>query len=408
MPLPRLVVLGTGFAAFNLVKHLKDDYRITVVSPRNHFLFTPLLPSTTVGTLEFRSIIEPIRHARQDVQFYHAWAKVLDPRTRVLQCEGVGSGHPFTVEYDVLVVAVGAVTNTYNVPGVKDHALFLKELHDARELRQRIITCFERANLPGISREERRRLLQFVICGGGPTGVEYAAELNDFLVEDLQRSYPDLVSEARICLVEAGREILSTFDEKLRKYATRLFRRERISVLTESPVVKVDEGSVHLQDGSELPYGLLLWSTGNAPTTFAAGVDLPKDRLARFVTDRYFRVKGYEDIYAIGDCGVIEGGELPATSQVAQQEGYYLARSLNSLARKKPVKPFVYRHYGMLAYIGSNKALADLPQVKGKGFSTWLFWRSAYFTKLVRWKNKILVVFDWTKAFLFGRDASRF
>lgn len=408
MSLPRLVVLGTGFAAFNLVKHLKDDYFITVVSPRNHFLFTPLLPSTTVGTLEFRSIIEPIRHARKNVQFYHARARTLDSQKHLLHCEGAGNGHTFTVEYDVLVVAVGAVTNTYNVPGVKEHALFLKELHDARELRQRIITCFERASLPGISKEERRQLLHFIICGGGPTGVEYAAELNDFLVEDLQRSYPELVSEARIVLVEAGREILSTFDEKLRSYATDLFRRERISLLTESPVVRVDEHAVHLQDGSELPYGLLLWSTGNAPTAFAVAASMPKDRMARFITDRYFLVKGYENVYAVGDCGVIEDGELPATSQVAQQEGRYLAKALTRRARNRYVEAFTYRHLGMLAYVGGNKALADLRNFKGRGWATWLFWRSTYLTKIVSVKNKVLVLFDWIKTQVFGRDISQF
>jgi NADH:ubiquinone reductase (non-electrogenic) len=408
MQVPRLVVLGSGFGAFNLIKHLKADYDVTVVSPRNHFLFTPLLPSTTVGTLEFRSIIEPIRHARKDVRFYHAHARQLDTGHGMVTCEGAGDGHAFRVGYDVLVIAIGAVSNTFNVPGVAEHALFLKELNDARELRQRIITCFERANLPGVTVEERQRLLRFIVCGGGPTGVEFAAELNDFLMEDLRSSYPDLVAEARIYLVEAGKEILNTFDEKLRKYATDLFRRERINVLTDSPVVKVDAMSVHLEDGSDLPYGLLLWSTGNAPTPFAIETELQKDGRSRFIVDSYFRVKGHEHIYALGDCSVVEDKELPATSQVAQQQGKYLARALTARARKKPVEPFEYRHLGMLAYIGSNRALADLQSVKGRGWSTWLFWRSAYLSRIVSVKNKVLVLFDWIKAQVFGRDTSQF
>src|SRR5437867_4379873 len=121
MPRARLVILGTGFGAFNLVKHLKDDYEVTIISPRNHFLFTPLLPSTTVGTLEFRSIIEPIRHARKNVRFYHAIADGLDTEKHIVRCEGVGNGHCFSVVYDILVVAVGAVSNTFNVPGVAEH-----------------------------------------------------------------------------------------------------------------------------------------------------------------------------------------------------------------------------------------------------------------------------------------------
>jgi NADH:ubiquinone reductase (non-electrogenic) len=408
MSLPRLVILGTGFGAFSLVKHLRSSYAVTIVSPRNHFLFTPLLPSTTVGTLEFRSIIEPIRHTRKNLDFFHAVAKGLDITQQVVQCEGIGDGHGFTVGYDVLVLAIGAASNTFNVPGVLEHALFLRELNDARVLRQRIITNFERANLPGVPVEERQRLLHFVICGGGPTGVEFAAELNDFMVEDLHHSYPALVAEARISLVEAGKEILSTFDEKLRKYATDLFRRERISVLTESPVNKVDEQKVFLDNGSELAYGLLVWSTGIGPTPFAKAVDLPKDRRSRILVDRHFRVKGYDNIYALGDCGAVDGEELPATSQVAQQQGKYLSKALVRRASKKTVPPFQYHHLGMLAYVGSNRALADLQNFKGRGWYTWLFWRSAYLSRIVSLRNKVLVLFDWMKTQMFGRDISQF
>jgi NADH:ubiquinone reductase (non-electrogenic) len=194
---PRLVILGTGFGAFNLIKNLNDDCAITVVSPRNHFLFTPLLPSTTVGTVEFRSIIEPIRHAREGIEFFHARAEHLDPERRVLECTGVaderadvGGPERFSLSYDLLVIAVGAVSNTYGVPGVAGHALFLRELNDARELRQRIIRCFERANLPATTPGDRLRLLHFVVCGGGATGIEFAAELNDFMMDDLRHHYP--------------------------------------------------------------------------------------------------------------------------------------------------------------------------------------------------------------------------
>ncbi len=403
-----LLVLGTGFGAFNLVRHLNDEYDITIVSPRNHFLFTPLLPSTTVGTIEFRSIIEPIRHARKDLCFFHAYAEDVDTAARTVRCIGVADRHAFDVPYDVLVIAVGAVSNTFGVPGVAEHAMFLKELHDARELRQRIIRNFEQANLPGLGADERQRLLHFIICGGGPTGVEFAAELNDFLLEDLQNAYPQLVAEARITLVEATKEILSTFDEKLRRYATALFARQRISVLTESPVIKVDEHAVYLKDGSRLPYGLLLWSTGNGPTALVDRLTFPKDDRSRILTDEYFRVKGYENIYAIGDCTAIESNPLPATSQVAQQQGKYLARALNRLARGKPVEPFRYKHLGMLAYIGGRRALADLNEVKGRGWATWLFWRSAYLTRIVSLRNKFSIIADWTKALVFGRDISQF
>ncbi len=251
-------------------------------------------------------------------------------------------------------------------------------------------------------------MLHFVVCGGGPTGVEFAAELNDFLVEDLRRSYPQLVPEAKITLVEAAKIILSTFDEKLRDYATEIFRRQHIAVLTSSPVVKVEQGLLHLADGSELPFGLLLWSTGNGPTEFTRNAPLPKDPRDRILIDSFFRVRDLDTVYAIGDCSVIEKTPLPATSQVAQQQGKYLARVLNARVENKDIKPFTYRHLGMLAYVGSDRALADLDPIKGRGWATWLFWRSAYLSKIVSLKNKTLVLFDWFKAKIFGRDISQF
>ena len=405
----RLVILGSGFASFSLLKNIDTPlYDVVVVSPRNHFLFTPLLPSTTVGTIEFRSIIEPVRTAKENITFYHAYCSSISAERNTIHCKNSLDGNAFTLPYDILVFGVGAMSNTYGIEGVEQYTLPLKELADARAIRQRIIENFERASTPGLQYEERKRLLHFVVVGGGPTGVEFAAELHDFLTEDLVDSYPVMVPDVDITLLEAGDQILNTFDAALSEYTVKNFQRQKISVRLQSQVAKVKEKELILKDGSHVPYGLLVWSTGNTQTPLVKSLPFEKDSASRVITDAYFHVKGFHNIYAFGDCATIEGQALPATSQVAQQEGYYLARSLNALAKNKSVLPFKYRHYGMLAYIGSNKALADLPQVKGKGFSTWLFWRSAYLTKLVRWKNKILVVFDWTKTFIFGRDASRF
>ena len=406
---PKLVVLGSGFAAFSLLKEIDTRlFEVTAVSPRNYFLFTPLLPSTTVGTIEFRSIIEPVRKACPDVRYYQAICTSVDPERKQIICEGAPDGTGFELPYDVLVIGIGAVSNTYGISGVKEHALFLKDLADARAIRQRIIECFEQAAQPGTPEDQRKRILQFVVVGGGPTGVEFAAEMHDFLREDLEKAYPDLTPSVTIILLEATHQILSTFDATLGAYTMRLFRRQRIQVRTGTPVVRVEEEKIVLRDGIEVPYGLLVWSTGVGPTDLANALPFSKDRGFRILTDDYFSVNGARGVYSIGDCAVIEGKDLPATAQVAQQEGRFLAQHLRRLQRGRAIKPFRYRHYGMLAYVGSGKALADLASFKGRGFSTWLFWRSAYLTRLVSLKNKVLVLFDWFKAFCFGRDISRF
>ena len=406
---PKLLVLGTGFAAFSLLKSLnRDSFDTTVISPRNHFLFTPLLPSTTVGTLEFRSIIEPIRRGVPGIRYYQARCTKVDTIHKEIFCNGIIDDVPFRLEYDILVIAVGAVNNTYNIPGVEQHALFLKELLDARAIRERIIDCFERASQPALSEDRRKHLLHFVVVGGGPTGVEFAAEMHDFIREDLRKPYSPLIPHVKITILEAGPSILNTFDGVLSDYTARFFRRQQIEVRTNSPVTRVETDAIVLKNGDIVPYGLLVWSTGIGPTKLVQSLSLPKSKSFRLITDAWFRVQGSDGLYALGDCAAFDSMEFPATSQVAQQEGRYLAKVLKYSLLGRSIAPFHYHHYGMLAYVGSNRALADLAAVKGRGFSTWIFWRSAYLTKLVSLKNKILVVFDWMKTFVFGRDISRF
>ncbi|HEY6951202.1 MAG TPA: FAD-dependent oxidoreductase [Bacteroidota bacterium] len=405
----QLVVLGTGFAAFSLLRSLNTDlFDATVISPRNHFLFTPLLPSTTVGTLEFRSIIEPIRKAFPRIRYHQGRCTAIDTSQKEVVCESVLDRRPFRLRYDILVVAVGAVNNTYNIEGVEEHALFLKEIIEARQIRERIIDCFERASQPSISEERRKSLLRFVVVGGGPTGVEFAAEMHDFVKEDLRKAYAPLMQDVSILILEAGPSILSTFDAVLSNYTARLFRRQQIEVMTNAPVIRVGTDVIELKNGTNVPYGLLVWSTGIGPTPVVRSLPFPKTKTSRILTDEFFRVKAYDGVFAVGDCATFESFEFPATSQVAQQEGRYLARTLLKMLKNKPVKPFRYHHYGMLAYVGGRRALADLAAIKGRGLATWIFWRSAYLTKLVSARNKILVLFDWLKTVVFGRDISRF
>ncbi len=406
---PRLVILGSGFGAFSLLKNIDAaHYRVTVVSPRNHFLFTPLLVSTTVGTIEFRSIIEPVRTAREGVVYHQAWCTGIDPGEQSVTCQSALDGNQFMLAYDFLVIAVGSVSDTFDTPGVHEYALFIKDLSDARAIRQKIIECFEKASAPDIDVEKKKHMLNFVVVGGGPTGVEIAAEIHDFLRDDVRKWYPDLARLARIVLLEAMETILSSFDKKLSEYTAKFFARENIAIRTKSPVIKITKHAIILKDETEIPFGIVIWSAGNGATPLVEKATLPKDNRNRVIIDEYTRVKGYETVFALGDCSVMDGRELPETAQVAQQQGIYLAKELNRRAEGKCARQFLYEHSGMLAYIGSRRALIDLPHIKTYGMAAWLFWRSAYLTKLVSWKNKILVLFDWFKTSVFGRDISRF
>jgi len=407
----KVVVLGTGFSAFSFIKKIdRKKYDITIVSPRNHFLFTPLLPSTTVGTIEFRSIIEPIRNL-DNIVYHQAYCLNADTAGKTVTCEDGDTGKIFSLGYDYLVIAVGEGTNTYNIEGVKEYALFLKELSDARKIRTKVIDCFENASLPGLTEEEKRNYLRFVVCGGGPTGVEFAAELHDFLEDDVRKKYRELVKYTEVVLIEAGETVLASFDKKLSEYTMKIFKRQKISLMTKSYISRVTDKKIFLKDGNEMNYGVLVWATGNLPTGFINSSGFNRDGKGKLFVDSYFRLKKdsenvFEDIFAVGDCTGMESGELPATAQVAQQQGIFLAKFFNKGMSLK--NSFKFKNLGMLAYIGGHKALADTPQFKGTGFKTFIFWRSAYLTRLVSFKNKLLVIFDWTKTFLFGRDVSNF
>ena len=266
----RLVVLGTGWGSYSVLKFVdKKLFDVIVVSPRNHFLFTPLLCSTTVGTLEFRSIIEPVRNTgfRDEHHFQLAEAVALHQDEKKLVCVSTLNNEAREFYYDKLVIGVGAVGNTFGVSGVFEHAFFLKEIADARKIRNQILKNFELAMQPGISMEDKKQLLHFVIVGGGPTGVEFGAELYDFMKQDVTRLYSHEREHVRVTLIEA-RHILPSFDERLRHFAEKKIKQRKQFNLIQNSVAEVCSDHVKLQDGAVVPCGLVVWSTGLAPRPF--------------------------------------------------------------------------------------------------------------------------------------------
>jgi len=408
-PRPRLVILGSGFAGYSLAKSLpKGLFDLTVVSPRNYFVFTPLLPSAVVGTVELRSILEPVRRRVRHARMVEAAAERVDWDARVVRCRSSVSDEQVAIPFDLLVVAVGSAVADYGVPGVAEHALPLQDVSDARRIRTRILRQLASADLPGLAEKEVRRRLTFVVCGGGATGVEIAAELHDFVDEELREVFPGVARQARVVLLEAGHRLLGGFGEALARYTGEHFLREGIEVRTSTPVARVEAERVVLADGSDVPCGMVVWAGGLAPRPLVRDLGFPLDPRGRLVVDRTLRLPGVAGAFALGDCAACGDPPVPATAQVAQQQGKHLARALRLEASGRHAPPFDFTNFGMLAYIGGRQALADLPGVEWSGRLAWLFWRSVYLTKLVSLANKVKVLFDWAKAAVFGRDTSRF
>jgi len=323
---PKLVVLGTGWGSVALLKTLHaDEYHVTVVSPSNHFLFTPMLPSATVGTLELRSLVEPVRKIVAGVKghFLKASAEEVEFEERLLECSSIGPDgreRRFYLPYDKLVLGVGSVTNPHGVKGL-ENCHFLKDITDARLIRNAVVRNLETASLPTTSDEERKRLLSFVVSGGGPTGVEFAAELYDMLNEDLTKYFPKLLrSEISVHVIQSRSHILNTYDEALSKYAEGRFAHDSVDVLTNSRVKEVfpDRIQFSQKDESgkiitkEIPMGFCLWSTGVSQTEFCQRIakklgDAQNNKHA-LETDTHLRLAGAPlgDVYAIGDCSTVQ------------------------------------------------------------------------------------------------------
>ncbi|CAG8458914.1 4448_t:CDS:10 [Ambispora gerdemannii] len=391
-----LVILG-----FKLFKDLStDNYSLIVVSPRNYFVFTPLLASTSVGTLEFRCITEPVRKFVPKVDFYQAYADTIDFEKQIVHCTSnlEKKRDKFSLSYDTLVIAVGANSNTFGIPGVGEYALFLKDVSDARKIRQRVIECFEHASQPGVTEETKLGLLHFVVVGGGPT--------------------------VRLSIYDIAPQILGSFDIGLRDYATKKFTRKGIQIRTNKRVMEIKANHLIIREEGEVPYGMIVWATGltDNPLTRNIGDRIMKDDTAkRLLTDDKLRIieknsgKPITNVYAIGDCATIKDNDLPPTAQVANQKARYLRRVLQGLAidPQYVVNPFKFHNFGVMAYIGKKEALVDMtkavsPQAKESGMLAWLLWRSVYLSYTVSIRNRLLIPMYWFLTLLFGRDISRF
>ncbi|XP_030488207.2 internal alternative NAD(P)H-ubiquinone oxidoreductase A2, mitochondrial [Cannabis sativa] len=436
---PRVVVLGTGWAACRFLKGLDTNiYDVVCISPRNHMVFTPLLASTCVGTLEFRSVAEPVSRIQSALAsnpnsyFYLASCSGVDTEKHEVYCETVSNGglsnepYRFKVAYDKLVIASGAAPLTFGINGVEEHAFFLREVNHAQEIRKKLLLNLMLSENPGISEEEKKRLLHCVVIGGGPTGVEFSGELSDFIMRDVRERYSHVKDDVKVTLIEAN-EILSSFDVGLRQYATNHLTKSGVRLMR-GVVKEVHQKKIVLNDGTDVPYGLLVWSTGVGPSNFVKSLHLPNSPGGRIGVDQWLRVPSAEDVFAMGDCaGFLEQTGrpvLPALAQVAERQGKFLVELFNKIGKQNGGKafsandipfgdPFVYRHLGSMATVGRYKALVDLRQSKDAkgislaGFLSWFIWRSAYLTRVISWRNRFYVAVNWATTLVFGRDNSR-
>eukprot|EP00929_Paragymnodinium_shiwhaense_P030538 TRINITY_DN1728_c1_g1_i3.p1 TRINITY_DN1728_c1_g1~~TRINITY_DN1728_c1_g1_i3.p1 ORF type:complete len:512 (+),score=142.96 TRINITY_DN1728_c1_g1_i3:101-1636(+) len=442
----KVVVLGSGWGSLSFVKKLDYDlYDVTVVSPRPFFFYTPLLCGSTTGIVSPGSIIEPIRDQAPGARYLHVTCTDVDLESRKVSCASADGS--LELEYDHLVVAVGAQPNTFGIPGVDKHAMFLKEVEHGRALRQHFLGRIEQAEVALATNQisKAKDLLRVVVVGGGPTGVEFCGELNDFIVKDLSRQFPNLAPYFKVVLVEALPSLLTMFQKNVGSYVKEHFEGKGIEVRVQNMVKEAEEDKVHIKtkDGTidTINYGTLVWVAGVGMRPFTRslcqkiGAEKGQSDRRGLLVDQALRVRGTKlgEVFAVGDCAV---SGKPPTAQVAAQQGKFLGRmfrhGVNDNITNEDAPAFHYHHQGTMAYIGDNEGAAelfpkgllklgtnsvtdhfvwrslygDVDHAQFLGLAGFAVWRSVYFNKMYSRRGCWSVGSDWTRTFLFGRPAA--
>ncbi|HZF32691.1 MAG TPA: NAD(P)/FAD-dependent oxidoreductase [Candidatus Angelobacter sp.] len=400
---PRVVIVGAGFGGLVAARALrKVAAKVTVIDRRNYHLFQPLLYQVATAGLSPADIASPIRGILRD----QANAEVLMARVTGVdraRREVMIDGSERRIPYDYLIIAAGARHAYFGHDEWEDVAPGLKKIDDATAIRHRILVAFEKAETTA-DPEERRRLLTFVIVGGGPTGVEMAGAIAELakmtLVKDFRTIDP---ASARVILVEGGPRVLLAFPEDLSAKARHSLEKLGVEVLTNTPVELCDAGGV-VSAGMRIEARTILWAAGVQAAPAAKWLQADKDRAGRVKVNPDLTVPGEPDIFVIGDNATVvqaNGQPVPGVAPAAKQMGQHVARVIAGRIAGKPVAtPFRYRNYGNFATIGRHAAVADFGWLKLSGYPAWLLWGAAHIYFLIGFRNRLAVMLDWLWAYV--------
>lgn len=415
----RIVVVGGGFAGLHLLRHLERRLRpgeahVILLDRNNYHLFTPLLYQVATGELPAHAVAYPLRRVAVEAhaRFVQTEVESVDIGAKVVR---TADGD---IPYDRVVVVPGSVTNDFEIPGVAQHALFLKDLRDAHEVRRRILSSFERAVLER-DPERRRRLLSFVLVGAGPVGVELAAGMRDLMVGSLRPMYPDIHMDRDIdvVLLDGADRVLPSMDPRLSKIAAARLAELRVRVILRTLVSEIAPGTVLTKDGQRFVGDTIVWAGGVRTHPLVASMDaLPHARDGRLVVDASFRVGGRPDVLAFGDAAAVEvaGMPLPQLAQVAVLESPYAAEDLMRALRGLPLAGYQHKRKGDLIALGRREAAAEVRRFLGLpvgtlifgGFPAWTVWRVNYLMQLLGVRNRATLLLEWTLSYFFSRMVS--
>lgn len=398
---PRVVIVGAGFGGLNAARELAGkDVDVLVIDRNNYHGFWPLLYQVATAGLEPESVAYPVRailRQHSNISFMMAEVTGVDFERKLIHTSTAA------LPYDYLILAAGSANNYFGNDKLADHTYGLKDVDDAEQLRNQVLSNFEYA----VSEQDprmRRRLMTIVIIGGGPTGVELAGAYIELVRHVLVRDYPMLdISEARVILVEAADKILASFPDSLRTNALRRLQRMGVEVRLKTAVASVDEDHVTFADGSSLEAATVVWAAGVRAAPLADLLGVKQARGARVPVEPTLTIAEHPDVFVIGDMAHLEpkNGDqpYPMVAPVAMQQGEHAARNIIARTKRKPLKPFVYFDKGNMATIGRRAAILDAFGIRLSGYLAWLGWLVIHLMYLVGFRNRVIVLLNWAYSY---------
>ncbi len=405
---PRVVIIGGGFGGLALAKKLKNkNFQVVLLDKHNYHTFQPLLYQVATGGLESGSIAFPIRKVVQNYEgifFRVAQVQRIDTENKKVIAD-IG-----TIFFDYLVIATGSKTNFFGNTAIQQHSMAMKTIPQSLNIRSLVLENFEEALLTN-DEKEKRALMNFVIVGAGPTGVELAGALAEMKKHVLPKDYPDLdIRQMEINVIQGGTKVLDAMSEKSSRRAQEFLEKLGVNVWVNEIVTDFDGKTVHTKSGLTFETETVIWTAGVMGAVIDGFEASVIQRGNRLKVNEFNQVDGFTDIFAIGDVAAMVTENLPMghpmMAQPAIQQGELLAKNLIQLREGKPLKKFAYNDKGSMATIGRNKAVVDLPKFHFSGFFAWFVWMFVHLMSLIGFRNKFLVFWNWVYNYLmFDRQA---
>ena len=408
----RVVILGGGFAGMNVARHLENRARegelaVTLINRENYMLFTPMLPEISSGAVEARHIAPALRAIVPRTAFEMGDIANVDVKTKRVTIRHRRGEPDRNIDFDHLVIALGAENSTHGVPGADAHTLPFKTLADAIALRYAAITALENA-ATATDNSERDALTTFVVVGGGFTGVELAGEMLAF-IRSAAELYPHIErTDIRLVLVAGSAGLLEQLPAHLGEHARILLARRGVEIFLDDDAASVDAGGISLRSGRRIASRTVIWSAGVRPAGLVTKIDVAHSKHGAVIVNSDLSVAGSPGIWALGDCAQIpkpDGKPFPQTAQHAVHQARMLARNLLAAIAGRRTKPYTYRAAGLMASLGAREGLAEFGgRVAVTGASAWVLWRAYYLSQLPGSDRKARVALDWTLDFPFPHD----